>query len=226
MHIKAKSIRVTQTQLNGEDKYVNTAAFIDTNAKCCIMNANLADKLEINYSIKLMERMWNVIFLGVKVRGAVMNFQKLGGKIIKPISTKDKGSMYFKEIEEKPLFWGKLPVTVGEIIMFGTPWLKMHMLKLHESEWIYTTLWISQNGKMYEPPITAEDTKEDTDFNPSDSDKSNSNLPDSEKEHGTCFLRYAIPVGRSSRNSRLRVQIFCELSSPENKQGGSSRPSY
>nr|CAG8498232.1 3505_t:CDS:2 [Entrophospora candida] len=78
-------------------------------------------------------------------------------------------------------------------IMFGTPWLKMHMLKLHESEWIYTTLWISQNGKMYEPPITAEDTKEDTDFNP---------------------------------NSRLRVQIFCELSSPENKQGGSSRPSY
>nr|CAG8436618.1 9300_t:CDS:2 [Entrophospora candida] len=108
MHIKAKSIRVTQTQLNGEDKYVNTAAFIDTSAKCCIMNASLADKLEINYSsnsseelgdvipslVKLMERMWNVIFLGVKVR--------------------DKGSMYFKEIDEKPLFWGKLPVTVGE----------------------------------------------------------------------------------------------------------------
>nr|CAG8498254.1 3506_t:CDS:2 [Entrophospora candida] len=60
------------------------------------MNASLADKLEINYSSNSSEELGDV------------------RKIIKPISTKDKGSMYFKEIDEKPLFWGKLPVTVGE----------------------------------------------------------------------------------------------------------------
>ncbi|CAH1765471.1 18866_t:CDS:2 [Entrophospora sp. SA101] len=45
----------------------------------------------------------------------------------------------------------------------------------------------------------AEDTKEETDFNPSGSDSFYSDLSNSGKEYGTCFVRYAFPVGRSSR---------------------------
>nr|CAG8512625.1 6924_t:CDS:2 [Entrophospora candida] len=117
--------------------------------------------------------------------GAVINklFKKLGGKIIKPIITENKRSMYFKRFDLESLFSSK-----------------PHMEK---------------NMEYYSHRIML-DTEEETDFNPSDFDSSDSGKDDYKVVN--CNTQSQITYGVMSDSSKqLKIQFFRKLSQRTNK---------